>query len=166
MSVILSIPTLAFISILQSAVVSRLPLNQGIADLMLVLLVAIALQKKVNTAWQWSIIGGLLTDFNSGLPFGIFTASYLLATALATVLRERIWRFSFLMQLLVVLAGTLVSQVLSYLVFFLGGTSLDFVTVLRVITMPSIILNFMLSLPIFVLTRDVLDQINPQEQNA
>lgn len=166
MSVILSIPTLAFISILQSAVVSRLPLNQGVADLMLVVLVAIALQKRVNTAWQWSIIGGLLTDFTSGLPFGIFTASYLLATALAMVLRERIWRFTFLMQLLVVLVGTMVSHILSYLVLFLQGTSLDFATVLNVITMPSIILNFMLSLPIFVLVRDVLDQVSPQEQNA
>lgn len=166
MSVILSIPILAFISILQSAVVSRLPLNQGVADLMLVLLVAIALQKRITTAWQWSIIGGLLIDFSSGLPFGIFTASYMLATALAMVIRERIWRFSFLMQLLVVLTGTVISQALSYLVLFLQGASIEFVTVLQVITMPSIILNFMLSLPIFILTRDVLDQINPLEQNA
>lgn len=166
MSVILSIPILAFISILQSAVVSRLPLNQGVADLMLVLLVAIALQKRITTAWQWSIIGGLLIDFSSGLPFGIFTVSYTLATALAMVIRERIWRFSFLMQLLVVLTGTVISQALSYLVLFLQGATIEFVTVLRVITMPSIILNFMLSLPIFILTRDVLDQINPLEQNA
>ena len=166
MSVILSIPVLAFISILQSAVVSRVPLNQGIADLMLVLLVAIALQKRVSTAWQWSIIGGLLIDFSSGLPFGIFTVSYLLVTALAVILRERIWRFSFLMQLLIVLTGTLVSQGLSYLVLFLQGANLAFLSVLRVIIMPTILLNFMLSLPIFILTRDVLDQFTPQEQNA
>ena len=166
MSVLLSIPILALISILQSAVVSRLPLNQGVADLMLVLLGTIALQKRVNTAWQWSIVGGLLTDYFSGLPFGIFTVSYLIATALATLLRERIWRFTFLMQLLVVLVGTIVSQGLSFLVLFLQGASLELVTVLRVIIMPSIILNFMLSLPIFILTGDVLDQIIPQEQNA
>ena len=166
MSVILSIPVLAFISILQSAVVSRLPLSQGVADLMLVTLVAIALQKRVSTAWQWSIIGGLLIDFSSGLPFGIYTISYTLATAMAMFLRERIWRFAFLMQLLVVLFGTLISQGITYLVLFLQGANLDFVTVLQVITMPSIILNFMLSLPIFILTRDVLDQIHPQEQNA
>ncbi len=166
MSVILSIPFLAFISILQTAVVSRLPLNQGVADLMLILLAAIALQKRVTTAWQWSIIGGLLIDFNSGLPFGIFTVSYLLATALAAILRERIWRFTFLMQLLVVLVGTIISQGLSYLVLFLQGANIDFVTTLQVVTMPTIILNFMLSLPIYVLTRDVLDQISPQEQNA
>lgn len=166
MSILLSIPILALISILQSAVVSRLPLNQGVADLMLVLLAAIALQKRINTAWQWSIIGGLLTDYISGLPFGIFTVSYLLATALATFLRDRIWRFTFLMQLLVVLVGTIISQGLSFLVLFLQGASLELASVLRVITMPSIILNFMLSLPIFILTGDVLDQIIPQEQNA
>ena len=166
MSVILSIPILAFISILQSAVVSRLPLNKGVADLMLVLLIAIALQKRATYAWQWSIIGGLLIDFTSGLPFGIFTISYLLATALAMVLRERIWRFTFLMQLLVVLVGTVLSQGISYLALFLQGANLEFITVLRMVTMPSIILNFMLSLPIFVLTKDVLDQIDPQVQNA
>lgn len=166
MSVLLSIPTLVLISILQSAVVSRLPLNRGVADLMLVLLATIALQKRVNTAWQWTIVGGLLTDYFSGLPFGIFTASYLIATALATLLRERIWRFTFMMQLLVVLVGTIISQGLSFLVLFLQGASMELITVLRVIIMPSIILNFMLSLPIFILTGDVLDQITPQEQNA
>jgi len=166
MSVLLSIPTLAFISILQTAVVSRMPLNQGVADLMLVLLVAIALQKSVRTSWQWSIVGGLLIDSLSGLPFGIFTVSYLAATAVAMTLRERIWRFAFLMQLLVVLIGTLISHTLSYLVLFLEGTSLALGSVLQMITMPSIILNFMLSLPIYILTKDVLDQIYPQEQNA
>lgn len=166
MPVILSIPILAIISILQSAVVSRLPLNQGVADLMLVLLVAIALQKRVTTAWQWSVIGGLLIDFSSGLPFGIFTFSYLAATALALVLKERIWRFAFLMQLLVVLVGTLLSQGISYLVLFVQGANVEFAGVLQAITMPSLILNFMLSLPIFILARDVLDLIYPQEQNA
>ena len=166
MSVILSIPVLAFISILQSAVVSRLPLNQGTADLMLVLLAAISLQKRIDTAWQWSIIGGLLIDSMSGLPFGIFTISYLLATGFGQILRERIWRYTFLMQLLIVLFGTLISHVLSYLVLFLQGVSLNIFSMLQLITMPSIILNFMLSLPIFILTKDVLDQINPQEQNA
>lgn len=163
MSVILSIPTLGLIAILQSAVVSRLPLNRGTADLVLVVVVAIALQKTVSTAWQWSIVGGLFMDFLSGLPFGIFTISYLLATALALVIRERIWRFSFLMQLIVVLFGTIFTHMLSFLVIFLQGAEIALSTVLQAVTLPSIILNFMISLPIFILTQDVLEQINPQE---
>jgi len=163
MSVILSIPTLGLIAILQSAVVSRLPLNRGTADLVLVVLVAIALQKTVTTSWQWSIVGGLFMDFLSGLPFGIFTVSYLLATGLALIIRERIWRFSFLMQLLVVFFGTMFSHALSFLVLFLQGSEISLGIVLQVVTLPSIILNFMLSLPIFILTQDVLEQVNPQE---
>jgi len=163
MSTILSIPTLGLIAIMQSAVVSRLPLNRGIADLMLVVLIAIALQKTVTTSWQWSIVGGLFMDFLSGLPFGIFTISYLLATGLALIIRERIWRFSFLMQLLVVFFGTMVSQLLSFLVLFLQGSDISLGTVLQVVTLPSIMLNFMISLPIFILTQDVLEQVTPQE---
>lgn len=163
MSILLSIPVLGLIAVLQSAVVSRLPLNNGTADLMLVLLAAIALQKGMTSAWQWSIVGGLLTDFISGLPFGIFTFSYLLVTALAVMLRERIWRFSFLIQLLVVLVGTAITHVLAYLVLFFQGSTLEIANMLRVITLPSLILNFMLSLPIFILTRDVLEGLTPQE---
>ncbi len=163
MSVILSIPVLSIITILQSAVISRLPLNSGTADLMLVLLVAITLQKSVKTAWQWSIVGGLLTDFFSGLPFGLFTVSYLIITGIAHVLRERIWRFSFLMQLLVVLSGTIIIHTFSYLVLFFQGYSLQFTTVLQVVTMPSIILSFMLSLPVYIIVKDVVEQLNPPE---
>jgi len=163
MSVILSIPTLGLIAILQSAVISRLPLNRGIADLVLVVLVAIALQKTVTTSWQWSIVGGLFMDFLSGLPFGVFTVSYLLATGLALIIRDRIWRFSFLMQLLVVFFGTMFSHSLSFIVLFLQGSDISLGTVLQVVTLPSIILNFMISLPIFILTQDLLEQINPQD---
>ena len=163
MSVILSIPVLSFITVLQSAVVSRLPLNRGTADLMLVVIVAITLQKSVKTAWQWSIVGGLLIDFFSGLPFGLFTTSYLITAGIASLLRERIWRFSFLMQLLVVLSGTIIIHSLSMLVLFLQGSSFQLTTVLQVITLPSIILNFMLSLPIFIIIQDIVQQLNPPE---
>ncbi len=163
MSVILSIPVLSFIAVLQSAVVSRLPLNRGTADLMLVVLVAITLQKSVKTAWQWSIVGGLLTDFFSGLPFGLFTVSYLIITGIASLLRERIWRFSFLMQLLVVLSGTLIIHGLSMMVLIIQGSSLQLTTVLQAVTLPSIILNFMLSLPVFIIIQDIIQQLNPPE---
>jgi rod shape-determining protein MreD len=163
MSVILSIPVLSFIAVLQSAVVSRLPLNRGTADLMLVVLVAITLQKSVKTAWQWSIVGGLLTDFLSGLPFGLFTASYLITTGIAFLLRERIWRFTFLMQLLVVFSGTLIVHGIYMMVLIIQGSSLQLTTVLQFVTLPSIILNFMLSLPVFIIIQDIIQQLNPPE---
>ena len=163
MSVILSIPVLSFITVLQSAVISKLPLNRGTADLMLVVIVAITLQKSVKTAWQWSIVGGLLIDSFSGLPFGLFTTSYLITTGIAFLLRERVWQYSFLMQLLVVLSGTIIVHSLSMLAIFLQGSSLHLTTVLQAVTLPSIILNFMLSLPVFIIIQDIVQQLNPPE---
>jgi rod shape-determining protein MreD len=163
MTALLSIPILGFLTILQSAVVSRLPLSQGTADLILVFLVAIALQKNLKYTWIWSISGGLFVDFFSGLPFGVFTISYLTVTGLSVFLRDRIWRFSFLMQLLVVLVGTVISHGISYLILFLQGASLPIIQVLQFITLPSLILNIMLSLPIFLLTQDVINQFQPVE---
>ena len=163
MSVILSIPTLGLMAVIQSAVISRLPLIRGTADLMLVVLVAIALQKTVNTAWQWSAVGGLLIDYLSGLPFGVFTFTYLITTGAALVIRERVWRYSFLMQLLIVLLGTLIAHTLAFIIQFLQGGSLNLGEVLQLVTLPSIILNSMLSLPVYILVQDVLEQVTPLE---
>jgi rod shape-determining protein MreD len=150
-------------AVIQSAIVSRLPLFSGTADIMLVVLVAIALQRSGNTAWQWSVVGGLFVDYLSGLPFGIFTISYLLATGVALVIRDRIWRYSFLMQLLVVLFGTVFVHLLSFIVLYLQGSTISFGEALQLVTLPSIILNFMLSFPIYILIQDVLDQFITQE---
>ena len=163
MTAVISIPILGMISILQSAVVSKLPLNRGTADIMLVVLVALALQKEVNETWQWSIIGGMFVDFFSGLPFGVFTISYVASVAVARFLRNRIWRFSFLMQLLVVLMGTLLSHAITIIILFIQGGLLELGTILQVVTLPSIILNFMLSIPVFIIVQDIIQQISPQE---
>jgi rod shape-determining protein MreD len=163
MTIILSIPILGLISILQSAVVSRLPLSHGTADFMLVVLVAVMLQKSFDATWQWSVVGGIFTDFLSGLPFGVFTISYILVTWFTLFFRERIWRFSFLMQLLVVLIGTLISHGITLLVLFFQGSTLEINTILQVVTLPSLILNFMLSLPVFIVIQDIFEQISLQE---
>ena len=127
------------------------------------MLVAIALQKSVQRLWVWGLVAGLFVDFFSGLPFGIFTISYLATTALAGVLRVRIWRFTFLMQLLIVLVGTVIIHSLSYLILVIQGAVLPLATALRTVTLPSVILNFMLSLPVYVLTQDVIAQFLPVE---
>jgi rod shape-determining protein MreD len=163
MTALLSIPILGLLTIFQSAVISRLPLSQGTADLILVFLVSLALQKNIGFAWIWGLVGGLYVDFFSGLPFGVFTISYMAATGLAIYLRDRIWRFSFLMQLLVVLVGTIISHGISYLILILQEATVPLATVLQSLTLPSLILNFMLSLPIFILVQDVIEQFQPVE---
>jgi rod shape-determining protein MreD len=163
LSILLSIPVLSIAAILQSAVVSRITILQGSADLVLVLLAAYSLQKSVSTAWQWAVVGGLLVDYLSGLPFGIFLFSYLALTAVALILRERVWRFSFLMMLLVVFLGTALSHAAALAVLLFQGVTLNMLQVIQSVTLPSLVLNFMLSLPVYLLLKDTLQQFQSQE---
>lgn len=163
MSVLLSIPILSIIAILQSAVVSRMLINQGTADLMMVVLIAYTLQRSVTTAWQWGAVAGILADFFSGLPFGIYTISYLAIVGMGVLIRERVWRFSFLIQLLLVLIGTGITHGAALLILFFQGVTPPLSQVISLVTLPSLVLNFMLSLPVYLLTQDILLQLSTEE---
>ena len=51
-------PILSLAIMLQTAIVSRINLLAGGADLMLLILAAWALQERVATAWHWAALAG------------------------------------------------------------------------------------------------------------
>lgn len=163
MSIILAIPILSIATILQSAVISRITLLQGTADIVLLIVIAWALQKNVETGWQWSLIAGLLIDFMSGLPFGVYTLSYLLVTALTLALRARIWRLAILVQLFATFVGTMLIQGLSIFVLVIQGANLPLQAVLQRIVLPSLILNLLLTIPVYSLMQELAWQVYPEE---
>ena len=56
MAILLAIPILGFMVILQSAVFSQIQLLYGTTDLILIIVVAWAVQERVTTAWHWGIL--------------------------------------------------------------------------------------------------------------
>ncbi len=68
MSVLLAFPVLLVTLMLQMVVASRLTLLQGSVDLVLLTLVAWALQERARTAWIWALIAGVAVSFISALP--------------------------------------------------------------------------------------------------
>ena len=57
---LVAVPVILLTVILQSAVISRVYLLSGIADLPMVMLAAWALQEEVDSAWHWAAATGLL----------------------------------------------------------------------------------------------------------
>ena len=80
MGILIAIPILIILVILQSAIVSLVPLLHGIADIVLLAILAWAVQDRVTTAWYWCAIGGLLISIASALPIGVALAGYFLAS--------------------------------------------------------------------------------------
>jgi rod shape-determining protein MreD len=163
MATILAVPILLLMVILQSAVVSQVPLLHGTADMVLLVITAWALQERVRTAWQWSLMGGLMVGYFSVLPVGIPIAGYLITTGLALALRRRIWQIPFLAMLVVLLVGTPLIQLSTALFLIIGGTPLSWLEAINLIVLPSLLLNLLLALPVYVIIRDLADWVYPEE---
>ncbi len=124
MATLLAIPLFGVLAIFQSAVVSRLPLLHGTADLLLIVLIAWALQERVRSAWQWALIAGIITGYMSALSIVIPILGYLAAIGMALLIRQRIWQVPILAMLAVTFAATLFVNTMTALFLSITGTPL------------------------------------------
>ena len=137
------------------AIVSRIPLLGGYADLMLVALAAWSLQERVETSWHWAIFGGLLVGWASALPWAVPVAGYLLMVLLARLLVRRIWQAPLVAVFVLVFFGSFIMHIFSVSVLRLTGTPLSIKDALSTTTLPSIFLNLFLALPAYPIFRDL-----------
>ncbi len=166
MPILLGFLILGGLTVVQSAIVSRMPMLQGTADLVLLAIAAWALHSRVTTHWHWAVIGGLAMAIPSGVPFGVFPAAYLLMVLLAHLLRQRVWRAPILAMFVVVFAGTMVSHGLTLLTLWFVGMPRPLFDSLNLITLPSLLLNILLAVPMYVLIGDLAKWLYPEEMEV
>ena len=163
MATLIAIPVLGVLAILQSSVVSRLPLLHGSSDLIMLAIIAWTLQKKTQTAWQWCIIGGLVTNITSAVPFGVPLIGYSIITGIALLLRRRVWQVPVLAMFLVTFLGTLVTQGITLFVLRLVGSPIPVLESFNLIILPSMLLNLLLAIPIYALAVELARWLYPEE---
>ena len=154
------------LAILQSTIVSRMQLINGTADLFLLFIVAWALQDRVESAWQWCIIGGIFASLYSALPFGSLVIAYLIATGIARVMKHRIWKAPYLAMLAATFIGTLIVQLVSLSSRLLTGINIPITSTLNIIFLPGLLLNLILAIPIYSIMHDVAGWLYPEELEA
>lgn len=163
MSTVIAIPIMGGLMIIQSSLLSRMPLLQGTADLLLLAIISWALQKRVQTAWQWCIIGGLIFGLVSNLPFAVPLVGYSLATGLALYLRRRVWQTPILAMFVTTFFGTLITLGVALIALGLSGNSLPIPEAINLIILPSLLLNLVIGIPIYALIGDLARWIYPEE---
>jgi rod shape-determining protein MreD len=163
MTILIAFPILGGLLMFQSAVASQIPLLHGTVDLVLLALVGWALQKRVDTAWHWAMIGGLLYSLASALPVGIMLAGYLGVVTVAALIKRRIWPVPLLALLVTVFMGTLLTHSLSFLALVLGGTPLPLLQAVNQVTLPSLLLNILLAIPIYSIMGELAGWLYPLE---
>jgi len=154
------------LAILQSTIVSRMPLLNGTADLILLFIVAWALQDRVESAWQWCLIGGIFASLYSGLPFGLFVIAYLIATGISRLLKRRVWKAPFLAMLAATFTGTIIIQLISLVARLITGVNIPLLSALNLILLPGLLLNLILAIPVFSIMHDMAAWLYPEELEA
>jgi len=161
---LVAIPVLFLAVILQSAVISRVYLLSGVADLPLVMLAAWALQESVDSSWHWAVALGILVGFVSALPWYVPVISYVVVVALAQTLQRRVWQAPLLAMFSVTFLGTIILNILTYLVMQIGGVAMPVGDVFGLLVLPGVLLNMLLAIPIYAMMRDLSRWVYPSPE--
>ena len=163
---IVAIPLLGLAVIVQSAIVGQFSLLAGYADLLLVILAAWALQEGVTTAFQWAFLASVMISFVSHLPWIIYFIGYFGVVIMALLLQRRVWQVPLLAMVSVTFLGTLFMHILTYFYLRLSGTPLSFADSMGLITLPSLLLNMFIAIPLYSMMRDLARWVFPSLEGA
>jgi hypothetical protein len=161
---IVAFPLLFLAVVLQTAIVSQVRLLAGYADLPLLILGAWALQKHVKTAWHWTLLGCILVVFVSKMPWLVVGVGYFVVVYIAQALQRRVWQAPLLAMFSVTFIGTLFIHLLSFIVLSIFGTPFELSDVLGLITLPSLLLNMLFSIPVYTFMRDLARWVYSSEE--
>jgi rod shape-determining protein MreD len=158
---LIAVPVILLTVILQSAVISRVYLLSGSADLPLVMLAAWALQDGVDSAWHWAIATGLLIGFISGIPWVVPLAGYVAVVVIAYLFQRRVWQAPLLAMFTITFLGTIIVSLLSIAVLRFSGVELPISDVLGLVMLPGVLLNMLLAIPVYAVMRDLARWVYP-----
>jgi rod shape-determining protein MreD len=162
-AVFLAFPILALVLVLQTVVISTLPLVSGFADLVLLVLAAWALQERARSAWAWALIGGTMVSLVSAAPTGVLLAGYLIVVGIGRLLRHRVWQTPIFSMFLITFIGSLISQGLVMGALIFENTPLPVLDSLNLVVLPGTLLNLLLALPIYAIVSDLAQWVYPEE---
>jgi len=165
MDIIVSSILVLIFSSLQISVVSRLPIANGMADIVLLLLIVWCLHPQAKKFYIPTILAAWIITFISSVPIPAVFISYILAAVLTRMLISRLWEMP-LFSMLIITITTTFTQHFIYIFFMkFQGSSIPFLESLREITLPSVFINIIFAFPIYLIVRDAQKFVYQEIEN-
>jgi hypothetical protein len=162
MAIFLAFPILGLMVIVQSAVFSQVHLLYGTIDLVLLIVVAWAVQERVTTAWHWGLIAGLLASLATAVPAWAVIPAYVLITGMAIYMRRIFWQRPLLAMIAATVLATLITQAITVAALVINNTPIPLIEAFYMITIPSALLNLLLAVPVYALISDLANWLYPE----
>jgi rod shape-determining protein MreD len=148
----LTVPLLALLALLQTAVFRQILFLDGNLDLLLVAVIYWSLLRP-EEGLAWAMLAGIFADIFSGGPFGITSIAYLLVAVSIGALHGRLWTHGPLAVMATALFGTVVAHLASVAMLVLFGHTLEVGYLLTYVTLPTAFLNTIASVPVYLALR-------------
>jgi hypothetical protein len=125
------------------------------------MLAAWALQEQVDSAWHWAVATGLLVGFVSGISWIVPLVGYLTIVVLARIFQRRVWQAPLLAMFTITFVGTILISLLSIADLSFSGVQLPLGDVLGLLTLPGVLLNMLIAIPVYAVMRDLARWVYP-----
>ncbi|TAK12086.1 MAG: hypothetical protein EPO32_09910 [Anaerolineae bacterium] len=163
LSTLLAVVCLGAATALQTTIAIQMPLLRGPVDLVLLTMIAWCLRPRLPGAYIWGAVAGLLVGFVSEQPGWLTLASYGSAALLAAALPRRVWDVPLLNLFAAVLVGSVLVHAATYGYIAILQTTVSLQDALNLVLLPSLVLNFLLALPIYGLMGEFAKLFYPVE---
>jgi rod shape-determining protein MreD len=165
MNTYLSFAILFSLALVQSTVTPNVKLLGVQPDLMLMVVVSWSLLRGSEEGMLWALIGGIMIDMFSTVPFGASTLALLITSFLSGLGHRNIFRLALLVPALVIPVATLLYQLILYGLLYAFGSRTNLMITLSRIVFPSMLVNT-LGMPIVYLTARLLHRRTKREEIA
>jgi rod shape-determining protein MreD len=157
------VPLLAAVALLQVVVAPHLSILGAKPDLMLLTVAAWGLVSGARQGFIWGFVGGLWVSLQSGAPFGVSALVLMAAGSLAGLGQLHVIRSHIVLPISVCIAATLLHGLLWMLVKFLAGLSVDWLDHILMVTLPSMMMNVLLVVPLYAVMRKLHQWMGREE---
>ncbi len=158
----LGIPVLLLAAMLNATLMAEFRLAHGAPDLVFLLVVSWALLAETRDALFWAVVGGVLQDLFSIAPLGTSALGLVVVVALADALFGQISPRNLLIPLLVAAVGTLIDHLLILFTLRATGIFVPLQRGLLYVTVPTLLYNLLLILPVFYVVGRVHGWLTPR----
>lgn len=166
MRFLIAFPILIVLLILQTVIAREIPLLQGSPDFVMLVLIGWALQRRVETAWHWGVIGGLMVGLLSAVPVYVIAPSYLVVVGLSLFFRQRFWKVSLMVMFIVTFLATLLTQLSVFFYLQIIEVPIPIMDTINLIVLPSILLNLLFATPFYIWMSDLAGWLYPEPLEA
>jgi rod shape-determining protein MreD len=162
MGTYIGIPILIIAALFNATVMPEFRVGGGAPDLVFMVVVCWALLSDVREALVWAAVGGMLQDWFSIAPLGTSALGLVIVVFAADSIFGNISRNNILVPPLVAVVGTLVYHLTVLLVLRITGTPVPTGRGLLYVTVPTLVFNTILIVPVFRVVGVLHRILNPR----